>query len=309
MTKPRVVVVAKRTAYHRFVEEERDPRVIELLRKRDTAVSGWQSSHREHVRTLEEVLSVLDSLDASVMLVERATAAFDPADSALVVVVGGDGTLLAASHSVGAKVPVLGVNSAPEHSVGFFCAARRGTFRRHLAAALAGELQSVTLARMAVLVAGRQRSSRVLNEALFCHTSAAATSRYELRLGKIREEQRSSGFWIGPAAGSTAAIRAAGGKVLPLSSRALQLVVREPYVMFGRRYRLLKSLIPEGQRVTVESKMDDACLFLDGPYREVQVQIGDEVEFKVSDEPLTLLGLRVRGAAGGSGRGRRDRRP
>src|SRR5687768_8843650 len=165
MNGPRVVVVKKRTAYHRFVEEERDPRVIELLRKRDPAVSGWMSSHKEHERTVEEVLRVLDRLGASVVLIERATALFDPADAVLVVVVGGDGTLLAASHSVGASVPVLGVNSAPKHSVGFFCAARRQTFRARVQAALAGELESVTLTRMAVLVGGRQRSSRVLNEA------------------------------------------------------------------------------------------------------------------------------------------------
>jgi NAD+ kinase len=195
---------------------------------------------------------------------------------------------------VGASVPVLGVNSAPEYSVGFFCAARRQTFSAHVEAALAGKLSSVTLTRMAVLVGGRLRSSRVLNEALFCHSSAAATSRYELKLHEIKEEQRSSGFWVGPAAGSTAAIRAAGGKVLPLSSRALQLVVREPYVMFGRRYRLLKAQISDGERLLVESKMDAAALFLDGPYREIQVQIGDHVEFRASEEPLTLLGLRSR---------------
>jgi NAD+ kinase len=294
MSGPRVVLVSKRTAYQRHVEEEHDPRVMELLRRRDHAVSGWQSSHREHVRTMEEVSRVLERVGASVMHVGRATAAFEPVDAALVVVVGGDGTLLAASHSVGSDVPVLGVNSAPAHSVGFFCAARRQTFRAQLEAALSGELESLTLTRMAVRVGGRLRSSRVLNEALFCHTSAAATSRYELRLGRVKEEQRSSGIWIGPAAGSTAAIRAAGGKVLPLASRALQLVVREPYVMFGRRYQVLKALVEEGQRVRVLSKMDDASLFLDGPYREVQVPIGDQIEFRVSNEPLTLLGLRAR---------------
>ena len=264
------------------------------MRKRDAAVSGWLSSHKEHQRTMDEVLRVLERLGASVMLIERATAMFDPADSALVVVVGGDGTLLAASHSAASSVPVLGVNSAPEHSVGFFCAARRQTFRDHLERALEGTLGSLTLTRMAVYLNGRRRSNRVLNEALFCHTSAAASSRYELRLGRVKEEQRSSGLCIGPAAGSTAAIRAAGGRLLPLSSRSLQLVVREPYVMFGRRYKVLKSLVGEDQRLTVESKMDDARLFLDGPYREVPVQIGDEVEFRVSNEPLTLLGLRGR---------------
>jgi hypothetical protein len=70
-------------------------------------------------------------------------------------------------------------------------------------------------------------------------------------------------------------------------------VVREPYVMFGRRYKLLKAVVPRGH-VLIKSKMDDAALFLDGPYRELRVQIGDDVEFKASDEPLNLLGLRAR---------------
>ncbi|HEV8246985.1 MAG TPA: NAD(+)/NADH kinase [Polyangiaceae bacterium] len=294
MSRPHVVVVSKRTAYSRYVEDERDPRVVELLRRRDPAVHGWQKSHREHSRTLDEVERVLSRQGVRVLLVQRAQAVFDVEDAALVVVVGGDGTLLAASHSVGASGAILGVNSAPEYSVGFFCAARRETFRGKVAAALEGKLESVTLTRMAVEVNGRRRSSRVLNEALFCHSSPAATSRYELHRGKVREEQRSSGFWIGPAAGSTAALRSAGGKVLPLGSRALQLVVREPYVMFGRSYKLLKVLIEDGQQLVAESKMDEAALFLDGPYRQLPVQLGDEVSFRASDEPLKLLGLRSR---------------
>ncbi len=293
MNTPRVVVVSKRTAFTRYVDEERDPRVIELLRRRDPAVHGWQKSHREHMKTLEEVERVLERLGASVMRVTRAHAMFDSADAALVIVVGGDGTLLAASHSV-AGAPILGVNSAPDYSVGFFCAARRQTFREKVSAALEGELESVRLSRMAVLVNGGLRSSRVLNEALFCHSSPAATSRYELRQGRLREEQRSSGFWIGPAAGSTAALRSAGGRVLPLASRTLQLVVREPYVMFGRRYQLLKVLVEDGQSIVAESKMDEASLFLDGPYRQVPLQLGDQVTFRTSKEPLTLLGLRSR---------------
>ena len=63
-----------------------------------------------------------------VLMVERAHAMFDASDADLVVAVGGDGTLLAASHNV-VDVPILGVNSAPGHSVGFFCAAKRPTFR------------------------------------------------------------------------------------------------------------------------------------------------------------------------------------
>ena len=288
--RPRVVVVAKRTAYRRFVEDERDPRAKELLRKRDPVVANWLDAHKEHVRTVEHVVAELERASVRVMLVERAHAAFEPSDATLVIAVGGDGTLLAASHSV-VRTPVLGVNSAPRHSVGFFCSAQRTTFRAMLRQALSGELERVELTRMAVAVNGRIRTKHVLNEALYCHASPAGTSRYLLTRGKTTEEQRSSGIWIGPAAGSTAAQRSAGGKVLPLHSRKLQLVVREPYTPAGKRYRMTKLELGDGEALHVESKMDDSTLFFDGPYRNVPVRLGDSVSFFASDEPLTVLGL------------------
>jgi NAD+ kinase len=144
---------------------------------------------------------------------------------------------------------------------------------------------------MQVRVNGRRRSARVLNDALYAHSSPAATSRYLLEIGKITEEQRSSGIWIGPAAGSTAAVRSAGGKVLPLSSEKLQLVVREPYAPFGKRYELLRRVVEPGESVVMRSKMDEAMLWLDGPYRQVPIRLGDQAEFSVSDEPLKVLGL------------------
>jgi NAD+ kinase len=293
MTKPRVVVVAKRTAYQRFVEEESDPRAKSLLRRRAPVVSSWVDAHREHSRTLDEVERVLERAGVQVMLVRRAHAAFDASDAALVIAVGGDGTLLAASHNV-SETPILGVNSAPRHSVGFFCALNRATFQRGLAAALESRLPSVELTRMSVLVNGRVRSNRVLNDALYAHRSPAATSRYIIEHARAREEHRSSGFWIGPAAGSTAAQHSAGGAILPLGSQKLQLVVREPYVPSGKRYRKVVVLVSPGESLRVESKMDDASVFLDGPYRQAPVRLGDVLTFRASDEPLLLLGLRER---------------
>ncbi|MFZ5896459.1 MAG: NAD(+)/NADH kinase [Myxococcota bacterium] len=286
----RVIVVSKRTAYSRFVEDERDPRAKALLRKRDPSVSSWADSHQEHLRTLETVERVLDRAGVQAMWIRRAHAMFDTSDASMVIVLGGDGTLLAASHSV-ESAPILGVNSAPRHSVGFFCAARRDTFAKLFAEALEERLGSVTLTRMKVSLNGRLRSSRVLNEALYAHDSPAATSRYVLEIGKIREDQRSSGFWIGPAAGSTAAQRSAGGRVLPLASKNLQLVVREPYEPHGHRFHVRQRLIKPAEHLRVHSKMDEAKLWLDGPNREISVRLGDVVEFGISDEPLRVLGL------------------
>lgn len=290
MTGPRVIVVAKRTAYQRFVEEEGDPRASLLVKRRDPTVRSWLPSHADHQRTLELVIRELSRAGAQTLLLRRAHAAFDTSDAELVIAVGGDGTLLAASHNVD-DVPILGVNSAPNYSIGFFCAATRKDFRKRLEQALSGKLRKVTLSRMAVSLNGRMRSKRVLNDTLYCHDSPAATSRYILRVGKRKEEQRSSGIWIGPPAGSTAAQRSAGGRVLPLASRQLQLVVREPYTPLGKKNALERAIVKPGERVTIISKMDDSSLFIDGPHRKIPVRLGDELEFALSDTPLHVLGL------------------
>jgi NAD+ kinase len=148
---------------------------------------------------------------------------------------------------------------------------------------------------MRVDLGGACVHARVLNEALICHASPAATSRYLLRIarrgrGAREEDQRSSGVWIGPAAGSTAAQRSAGGEVLPLASRKLQYVVREPYTPAGGRFRFAKGLVGERDRLVIRSKMREAKLFLDGRI-VLPVTIGDVLVMRRSDESLTVLGI------------------
>jgi NAD+ kinase len=289
----RVVVVVKRTAYRLFVEEEQDERIARLLKKNDPTVRKMRRSHDEHEGTLEEVDGALRKLGAEAVWVRRAHAPFEVDSADLVVTVGGDGTLLAASHRVG-TTPILGVNSAPSHSVGFFCGVKKGHVRVAMEKALRGKMKAVELARMSVIRNGVPVSTRVLNDALFCHRSPAATTRYILKLGKLVEEQKSSGFWIGPAAGSTAAQRSAGGKILPLASTDLQLVVREPYTPEGEKLRLVRELVSKNAEVFVRSKTREGRLFIDGPHECVEIGMGDRLVFRRSAESLTVLGLSAR---------------
>lgn len=289
-SRPRVIVVAKRSSLARLEAGETDQRARKLLRDGHATVKKWRPAHDDHERTLEQVEKTLDKMGAEALVLHGSHAEFDTRGASLVVTVGGDGTLLAASHSV-ADVPILGVNSAPKYSVGFFCAAKGRELGSMLGRAIEGELGAVRLTRMAVRVNGHLRSERVLNEALFCHSEPAATSNYILQVGRRREEQRSSGFWIGPAAGSTGALSSAGGRVLPFSSKKLQLVIREPYVGNGRDYKLLREVVGDDRRVIAWSKMHGASIFLDGPYRVLNVRLGDEISFERSQQPLVVLGL------------------
>lgn len=288
----RVALLAKRTAWQEWVEQRRDERIRRLLRDHDDTVARMKAAHEEHVATLAAVEAALAAAGAVVDRMNGGGAIVHPLSTDLVVTVGGDGTLLRASHDV-VGVPILAVNSAPHHSVGFFCGARGRNAGAALAKALRGELAPLSLTRMRVRQNGRVVAPRVLNDCLFCHASPAATSRYLVYLGRVKEEHKSSGFWIGPAAGSTAAQRSAGGRVLSLASKSLQLVVREPYTPHGESYAIRRALVPGGARLRVKSKMHEALLFPDGA-DGLTVCYGDELEFDASPEPLLLLGIEGR---------------
>jgi NAD+ kinase len=293
----RVAVLAKRTSYGTFVEEGADAHVTRLLAAGDVTVGRMRRSHDDHMETEREVRDAIHALGLEAVFYRGSRSPiqghFD-----LVITVGGDGTVLGASHQIGADGALLGVNSAPGSSVGFFCAATKGSVKKTLEAAVAGKLSAVTLTRMRVEVNRRIVHNRVLNEALFCHASPAATSRYLLtvtRSSRARpktEEQKSSGLWIGPAAGSTAAQRSAGGRVLPLTSTKIQYVVREPYVGAGGVLPgLVVGLVEGSGRIELASKMRQAKLFLDGNQGEHDIGMGDRIVMLRSDETLTILGL------------------
>jgi NAD+ kinase len=278
MSAPRVLVIYKKSVYRTHVQERRASRVRELLRE-----------HQRHSETLRLVRETLKDLGARATFRFRrevgATFGYD-----LVVTVGGDGTLLWVSHAVG-ETPVLCINSAPRDSVGFFAGASASNVQERLAAALRGRLPATELQRVAVSVDGRVVETRVLNDLLLCHENPAAMSRYTLQHGRRHEDHKSSGVWIGPAAGSTAAQRSAGGKVLPPRSRLVQYVVREPYDP-REAYRLTRGLVRPGERLAILSRMHEARLYVDGPYRTYRVRLGETVTVSLGPEPLTLLGFR-----------------
>lgn len=300
MSRPTVVLVAKRSSWDNYVRRAQDPLVLDLLRRNDPTVARMKAAHEAHERCLRAVEDALQGCLAQVLAVDGLDQPFSAEGADLVLTVGGDGTLLSASHQI-SDCPVLGVNSAPGISVGFFCGADADSIATLLPLALSGKLSGVTLHRMEVLCNDRLISRRVLNEALLCNACPAATSRYILEFNEHQEEQRSSGIWVGPAAGSTAALRSAGGDVLPLDSEDLQFVVREPYLPGDVPYRWTREVFAPERSLRVRSKMYDGVLFLDGTARRTPVTLGDQVIFRRGNEPLRVLGLTAdrRHASGG----------
>jgi NAD+ kinase len=130
-----------------------------------------------------------------------------------------------------------------------------------------------------------------LNDLLVAHANPAAMTSYTLRLGTISEPQRSSGLWIATAAGSTAAIRSAGGRMLPLRSRKLQYLVREPYNGGRYHYRLRRGMVGAETSLEVISKTRRGRLFMDGPHLRFSLGLGDVLTVTTAAPPLRVLGL------------------
>lgn len=285
----RIAYLVKRSGWQSFAERHEEGRLRRLYAKGDPTARRLKRAHEANLKTIAELHAALDSLGVKGTLIGPRTKDLSRDRFDLVVTVGGDGTLLRASHRV-LDVPIVGINSDPQTSVGFFCGIQAGEVLASLERALDGRLSQKRLTRMQVTMQGEVLSKRVLNDALFCHASPAATSRYLVQIGKVSEDHKSSGFWIGPAAGSTAAQKSAGGRVLPLASEALQFIVREPYTPKGERYELKKVVLEPGQAVEVRSKMHSGALFLDG-HDDIRPKFGDVITFRRSDEPLLILGL------------------
>jgi NAD+ kinase len=184
---------------------------------------------------------------------------------------------------------MLGVNSDPESSRGFFCGTTGHEVEKVLEEVASKRFSASVVQRMEVSVDGNIKSNRVLNEALACHPHPAATSRFSISFGTDETTRgwgayMSSGVWIGPPAGTTGAIRSAGGDMLPLESKQLEFVSRE--TIFGE---FRKNVTDEPVRLRVRT--DVAGVYMDGPYRQSEVKLGQVIEFRLSSEPLIIVGL------------------
>ncbi|ONI12298.1 hypothetical protein PRUPE_4G156300 [Prunus persica] len=234
-------------------------------------------------------------------------------DVDLVVTVGGDGTLLQASHFIDDSVPVLGVNSDPTRaeeveklsneidatrSTGYLCAVTVNNFEQVLDNILEGRTIPSKLTRISICVNSQVLSTYALNDVLIAHPCPAAVSQFSFKIKSDDQpcsplvNSRSSGLRVSTAAGSTAAMLSAGGFLMPILSEDLQFMVREP-ISPGETPSLMHGLIKSHQSMDATWFCKEGAIYIDGSHVFYSIQNGDTIEIS-SRAPILKVFLSQR---------------
>lgn len=252
-----------------------------------------QRAHDEHYQTLDGLRVRLIGRQIPFVEITRDSEWPDLRQLDAIITVGGDGTLLSASHKVTDDTLTVGVRSS-RSSVGHLCAYDGASLDELVDDLITGRCHGIRVARILARIQRVKTSDflytdPVLNDFLYCNVNPAATTRYRLRLVEVGadhvEEQKSSGVWIATAVGSTAGIASAGGTPVDWGDRRMQFRVRE--VFSGGKVKPVKTsgFVDLTRDVfEIENRSERAFLALDGQHGEVPLGLGDVVRFCVAPE-------------------------
>ena len=260
----KIAVVAKR------VSQEALDTAVELahwLRRRDLEVALEQTILELHADLQAETFDRTGSYD-------------------LVVVLGGDGTLLSVARNLADSIPILGVNMG---KLGFLTEVPRSELYPSIMKFLEGDytveeraLLDVTLQR----ASGEKVSYRVLNDAVINKSALARIIELGATVdGHDVATYRSDGLIISTPTGSTAYNLAAGGPILhPL----LPVVVVTPICPHTLTLRPI--VVPDSASVDIklETSHEEVYLTLDGQ-EGTQIEYGDTISLRRSDDVVRLI--------------------
>ena len=272
------------------------------MSKRFSKVAVVARKRRQHI--VDSVLTVercLEALDVDV-IIEDATADLLPISATrqvqprnylaslvdLVVVVGGDGSLLGMSREIAPSgIPVVGVNRG---GLGFLAAIPPERIEQDLTDVLAGKfsiedhfLLAAQVCRHGAVVA----ESTALNDVVIHPGSVARMLEFELFVDdEYVYDQRSDGLIVASPTGSTAYSLSAGGPIMHPSLDAIVIVPMFPHTLTSR------PLVVRGT-ANITVRMRCAINTLPSLSCDSQVNFpleeGDEVRMAKYEMPLKLL--------------------
>jgi NAD+ kinase len=210
----------------------------------------------------DPVLSVSDARESG--LESLGVSPSEIGDPALVVALGGDGTILKAVHLIGeSEVPVLGVNFG---RLGFLSGAFAESMRGAVEAALAGEarIEKRATLKAEVVMEGRQVGTyRALNEIVLTRGTSGRVIAVGVAVdGHNVAHMRGDGVIVATATGSTAYALSAGGPVVSPGFSGMVIVPVAPHTLLSRA--IVTEPTDTVELTLPETGRADACIIADG---------------------------------------------
>ncbi len=240
-------------------------------------VSSIDASAQEHARLLAARLAIA-GLDTQVCTVGAANGrGIDIEGTALVVVMGGDGTFLAAAHLIGfASVPILAFNYG---DLGFLSGNPDRDEVELVFDALSGDLALERRATLSASVVDGQGETHVftaLNEVAYTRGASGHVVEYTMGVnGTDIATLKADGLVVATATGSTAYALSAGGPIVSPAYNGLVAVALAPHSLSSRAIVTAPSDVIEIE-MTGRS-LGEASLFLDGVALDVDAPVSMSV--------------------------------
>lgn len=253
-----------------------------------------KTASREALRTSTELAEWLERRGLTVYVDEstRRTrgeegAVFEPGcDVDLVVVLGGDGTLLSVARALTSSVPVLGVNLG---SLGFLTEVGRGELYPSLVKVLEGDYEIEERSLLAVSLrrsGGQSLEYSVFNDAVIAKSALARIIELTVTVdGNLVGRYRSDGLIVSTPTGSTAYNLSAGG---PILTPELPVAVITPICPHTLSFRPV--VVPDTSTiaVTLDTQSEEVYLTLDGQ-EGTSLGYRDRVEVRRGDRSVRLV--------------------
>ena len=259
-----------------------------LVEARDTlaALAAWLRDHRVDAVWTTEAAKLLDQGDRVVAEREQVPAHVD-----VMLVLGGDGTLLSMAKAIaesGQDVPILAVNFG---SLGFLTEITRPEIYAALETVLNGRA-TYDLRMMLRTTATRHSepslSHMALNDVVFTRTAISRMIELSVSVGdQFVTAVKADGLIVATPTGSTAYNLAAGGPIVHPSMDALLLTPIAPHMLTNRPI-----VIPTEREVRVRSTSsnagDEVYVTIDGQ-TGFGLQEADEITIAKAERPLRLI--------------------
>jgi len=233
------------------------------------------SHHLESKSEIEEVVFEKDTasgIGASVRGVP-----IEKLDTDLLIIIGGDGTILRTIRKLGRQIPILGINFG---RVGFLADATPENALSMIDPVLA-DLTVEARMRLTIRING-DTLPHATNEAVIVTTRPAKMFAFRILVDDCELDcLRADGIVFATPTGSTAYAMSAGGPIVDPKVDGIVIVPLAPYKLSSRPW-----VVSAGSRITVEPipAFKDAAIVIDGHHIR-PVRTGDLITITRADEP------------------------